>query len=501
MKLLNQISDYLLSLTHPAKEAWRKINDKTQTNIIIFLLCAFFIGFGYSYIDYEYYYYGVIPIVFLVLLLFYYRLDKVLYLIAILTPFSINTLIGENSAMSIPTEPLLILFTLVYVFKFLIDQHHDKRIFTHPITLAISFYLLWMFITALTSTNQLVSFKFLASKFFYIIPFYIALIPLLSNFKKTKILYLSYAIPLAIIVVYISIAFALTGFEFDKSFYIMQPFYNDHTAYGAILAMFLVMTSFHLVTKNKSKWKTIFYLILFLVFLTGLILSYSRAAWMSIVPAIGIYIILKFKIKLKPLIIIALGGIVFLFVFQTPILQLLSKNNQDSSGNIGEHLSSISNISTDASNVERLNRWACVFRMFEEKPILGWGPGTYQFEYASFQKSYQLSTISTNAGNLGNAHSEYFGPLADSGVLGMLSMLMIVITVIYTGIKVYKRAENKNEGRLAIFLTMSLVTYYTHGFLNNFLDTDKLSIPFWFFTATIVALDIYSKKVPTKTKS
>ncbi len=73
-------------------------------------------------------------------------------------------------------------------------------------------------------------------------------------------------------------------------------------------------------------------------------------------------------------------------------------------------------------------------------------------------------------------------------------MIILVITVIYTGIKVYKRAENRNEGRLAIFLTMSLVTYYTHGFLNNFLDTDKLSIPFWFFTASIVALDIYSKK-------
>lgn len=494
MKLLNQITDYLESLVQPAKKAWKRINDKTQTSIIIFTLCALFIGIGYYYIDYEYYYYGLIPIILLTLLLFYYRLDKVLYLIAILTPVSLTMLVGESSAMTIPTEPLLLLFTLAYVFKFLIDGHHDKRIFTHPISLAVFFYLAWMFITALTSTSPLVSFKFLASKLFYIIPFYVALIPLLANFKKIKIIYLSYAIPLAIIVIYTSIMFALTGFEFDKSFYIMQPFYNDHTAYGAILAMFLIMTSFHLITKNKNKWKIAFYGLLFLVFLTGLILSYSRAAWMSIVPAIGIYAILKFKIKLKPIILVGLGGIMFFFAFQTPILQLLQKNSQDSSGNIAEHISSISNISTDASNVERLNRWACVFRMFEEKPILGWGPGTYQFEYAGFQKSYQLSTISTNAGTLGNAHSEYLGPLAESGVLGMLSMIILVITVIYTGIKVYKRAENRNEGRLAIFLTMSLVTYYTHGFLNNFLDTDKLSIPFWFFTASIVALDIYSKK-------
>lgn len=498
MKLLSIIYREFLSLFYPLNKAWRKLNSNTQTSIIIFILSALFIGFGYSYIDYEYYYYAFIPIILLTLLLFYYRLDKVIYLIAIFTPLSLTTLISESSAMTFPTEPLLILFTLVYAYKFLIDNHYDRRIFTHPISLAIFFYMAWMLITALTSTHFIVSIKYFSSKVFYIVPFYIALIPLLSNFKKIKIIYLSYAIPLALIVIFVSISFALTGFDFNKSFYIMQPFYNDHTAYGAILAMFLIMTGFHLITKTKKKKKLFFYIILFAIFLMGLILSYSRAAWLSVIPAIGIYIILKFRIKLKPLIFMALGGLIFFFAFQTQILQVLSKNSQDSSGNITEHISSISNISTDASNVERLNRWACAFRMFKEKPILGWGPGTYQFEYAGFQKSYQLSTISTNAGNLGNAHSEYFGPLAESGVFGMLSMLILVTVVIYTGIKVYKRAENKNEGRLAIFLTMSLVTYYTHGFLNNFLDTDKLSIPFWFFTATIVALDIYSKKLPTK---
>lgn len=494
MKLLNKIQDFLILKFQPIIETWRKLTDRNQTLIIIFLICALFIGVGYSYIDYEYYYYCIIPIILLLLLLYYYRLDKIIYLIAFLTPLSINILISETTSMSIPSEPLLMLFTLAFSLKFLIDFNYDKTILTHPISLAIFFYLAWMLITSLTSTHLIVSFKFFASKLFYIIPFYIALIPLFSNFKKIKTMFLSYAIPLALIVVYVSVSFALKGFEFDYSFYIMQPFYNDHTAYGAILAMFLTLTSFFLLSKNIKKRQRIVYLVLFLIFMTGLILSYSRAAWMSIIPAIGIYIILKFKIKLKPIIFIAVGCILIFFTFQTPILQLLEKNNQDSSGNIAEHISSISNISTDASNVERLNRWACVFRMYDEKPFFGWGPGTYQFEYAGYQKSYQLSTISTNAGNLGNAHSEYFGPLAESGILGMLSMIIIVITVIYTGIKVYKRAEDPNQGRLAIFLTMSLVTYYTHGLLNNFLDTDKLSIPFWFLTASIVALDIYSKK-------
>ena len=41
---------------------------------------------------------------------------------------------------------------------------------------------------------------------------------------------------------------------------------------------------------------------------------------------------------------------------------------------------------------------------------------------------------------------------------------------------------------------VGLVTYYIHGFLNNFLDTDKLSVPFWGLTAMIVAIDLYSRR-------
>ena len=38
---------------------------------------------------------------------------------------------------------------------------------------------------------------------------------------------------------------------------------------------------------------------------------------------------------------------------------------------------------------------------------------------------------------------------------------------------------------------MGLITYYFHGTMNNFLDTDKASVPFWGFVAILVALDLY----------
>jgi hypothetical protein len=40
---------------------------------------------------------------------------------------------------------------------------------------------------------------------------------------------------------------------------------------------------------------------------------------------------------------------------------------------------------------------------------------------------------------------------------------------------------------------MGISTYFVHGFLNNFLDTDKASVPFWGFLAMLVCIDVYHK--------
>ena len=108
----------------------------------------------------------------------------------------------------------------------------------------------------------------------------------------------------------------------------------------------------------------------------------------------------------------------------------LEQNRVESSGELSEHVQSISNISTDQSNLERLNRWSCAIRMWKDKPLFGFGPGTYQFEYGRYQRSYEKTRISTDFGTMGNAHSEYLGPLAEGGVFGLLSILLVIGTTI-----------------------------------------------------------------------
>jgi O-antigen ligase len=172
----------------------------------------------------------------------------------------------------------------------------------------------------------------------------------------------------------------------------------------------------------------------------------------------------------------------------------IGRNKQSSSQDLAKHLQSVSNIKSDASNLERINRWSSAVRMFKKEPLFGFGPGTYKFKYAPFQRSTEITYVSTNAGSLGNAHSEYLGPMAEQGLMGTIGMLMIVILSIVTGTRVYQKSDRTEIRLLAIGILIGLFTYFLHGFLNNFLDQDKASAPFWSMIAILVALDVYHHK-------
>jgi len=318
-----------------------------------------------------------------------------------------------------------------------------------------------------------------------------------SNIKLFDWLYI---IPLLGVIAFTIINHASFGFEEEAGHWVMTPFFNDHTAYGAVLALFIPVFIGFVFIKQYSKSFRIISLIIVAVLILAIILSFCRAAWVSLIASFLVFIVIYLRIKFRWLFLAAVVIIGSFIIFQNEIIDKLEKNKQDSSANYVEHIRSISNISSDASNLERINRWQSAIRMFNERPFWGWGPGTYQFFYAPFQRSKEKTIISTNAGDKGNSHSEYIGPLAESGVFGMLTFLAIMIAVIITGIKVYKETDKNEIKILSLAVLLGLISYFVHGVMNNFLDTDKASVPFWGFIAMIVAMDIFQKKKSNNTE-
>jgi O-antigen ligase len=275
------------------------------------------------------------------------------------------------------------------------------------------------------------------------------------------------------------------------------PFYKDHTSYGATLGFLLpVLVGLFLFFKREDINTRFLMVLLILLFVFATVVSYTRATWVSILASLGFWAILKLKIRFEIVLVGAAILVGLFFSVRTELMVQLEQNRIESSGEFSEHVQSISNISTDQSNLERLNRWSCALRMWQDKPFFGFGPGTYQFEYGRYQRSYEKTRISTDFGTMGTAHSEYFGPLAETGVFGLLSILMVIGTTLYTGIRVYFTSKKRSIRIFSLAVLVGLVSYYLHGLLNNFLDTDKISVLFWGFTAMLVAMDIYHRDRP-----
>ncbi|MAZ58819.1 MAG: hypothetical protein CMP56_05400 [Flavobacteriales bacterium] len=95
---------------------------------------------------------------------------------------------------------------------------------------------------------------------------------------------------------------------------------------------------------------------------------------------------------------------------------------------------------------------------------------------------------------MGNAHSEYLGPLAESGVLGLLFFSLLVLVVILRAIYLYDTLENHHLKTLLLAIIAALLSYFIHGAFNNFLDTDKASVVLWSVISIIVSLDLFHNK-------
>ncbi|MEI8203340.1 MAG: O-antigen ligase family protein [Bacteroidota bacterium] len=443
----------------------------------------------------EFYWIFALPLVLFVLLTFIFAYDKVFFFITLMTPLSFTLKDSQlGLGLSLPTEPLMAGLLLLFVIKILYENRYDISITRHPVSIAIILGLVWMLISSLTSCLPIVSIKFLISRLWFVVPFYFIAVQIFEKERNLRTYFWLYIIGLVIVVIYTTYQHSQFAFDEKIGHWIMSPFYNDHTAYGAAIAIMLPVTIGFVFLKSYSNTRRFWAFLASAVLLVAFYLSYCRAAWLSLTIGLIVLIIIKMKIKIQWILLSLVVFTSIFFLMRTQIIMQMERNKQDSSKDLVKHLQSISNISSDASNLERLNRWNSALKMFYQKPITGWGPGTYQFVYGPFQSSKDKTIISTDFGIKGNAHSEYIGPLSEQGLPGLLFVLGVLGTVIYTVLTILKRKLNPQTRQIVFILMVGLISYYVHGFMNNFLDSDKLSVPFWGFIAALVAIDLKLRK-------
>ncbi|MBS1943043.1 MAG: O-antigen ligase family protein [Bacteroidetes bacterium] len=467
------------------------------------LACVAFILLNAALITRDIYWLNVLPAALLIGWAVIAATDKVLLFIVFATPLSINLeqLDLGGIGVAVPTEPLMVVLMLLFVLKLSLEGHViDKRVWQHPVTLAIVAQLLWMAVCVVPSSMVLVSVKYLAARLWFVCTMYFMATRLFRDPRNMHRFFWCYLAGLAIVVGYTLVHHAQFHFEEDPAHWVMSPFFKDHTSYGAILAFFLPFTAAAVTMPGYSRTRRGVAVFLLLLLLAGILFSYTRAAWVGLAGACAVFVVMRLRIPAWAIGVVALGAGVVAYANMDRITIAMERNRTDSNDDLAKHVSSIGNIRSDASNLERINRWNSALAMFEERPVTGWGPGTYMFQYAPFQAARDRTVISTNFGLNGNSHSEYLGPLAEQGLPGMLLVLVLVCTITWTAVRLWSRLPPGGERMLVGAAFLGLVTYFIHGFLNNYLDLDKASVPFWGFTAMIVVLDLAHPASPDHVK-
>lgn len=421
----------------------------------------------------------------------------VLYLLVFLIPSSLPIDIFGESKISFPSEFVCVLLLFYLIIKSIYKSKISKSFLHHPITITLMIMVVWHIITSSTSSMPIVAFKRTVITICYMLVYFYLFYELFKNdTKRIFTIFICHALGLVYPIIKTLIFHSKYDFNSQGGSIACFPYYNDHTMYGAALAMLIPFLCFITFNYSKHKNKLLLFIssVLLPLFFIALFLSYSRAAWLSLMISFCLYIIIVLKIKMKYVIATLVTSMFIITLFWSSIFNFLEKSKEISHKNdVGMHLKSVANIKTDISNKERVNRWKCAWRMFKNKPIVGFGPGCYQFFYGPYQQRGDMTPISTFDGKKGHAHSEYLNYLSETGFIGVIIFIALITLTCYYGIKTINNTKDKNTKSVAIFLSLGFFTYVVHAFFNGFLETDKIAMPFYACIAAIVAIDIKEK--------
>jgi putative inorganic carbon (hco3(-)) transporter len=435
----------------------------------------------------------ILPLLYLLL----FRLHFMVFILVLAIPLSFKLTLTGGTDISFPAEMLAGIIAGFYIiYLFLRTEVTGSKILRHPLTVLILLDIIWMIVATLFSEMTVVSIKRTLVRVTFVIVFFFLFSSLFKDLKNITRVWILYAVGLVIPVLSTLYKHSFFGFNKAVSNMMTGPFYNDHTQYATCIAFILPVLGLVAIIPEKfglSRNSRILTVLISMVLIAGEVFSFSRAAWLSIgIAFIVACLVVFFRFRPAHFMVISICAGVIIYLYQDDLHQYAEKVDSESrSVDVGEHLRSVFNIQTDPSNLERINRWHCAIGMFKDRPLTGFGPGTYQFIYGKYQLTSEMTGISTHHGEKGNAHSEYLTYLSETGLPGFIIFNLMILAGFSTAIRIFRKSNRKEVRWLSIAILMGFAAYFFHGLFNSFIDTDKASVLVYGSLAALVAMDVH----------
>ena len=198
----------------------------------------------------------------------------------------------------------------------------------------------------------------------------------------------------------------------------------------------------------------------------GMYGNQSRGSWlfnMIMVPIVSLPYILK-RFGCVVAVLAALGGIVWGFSTQPQYVA---------------RFESITNTTTDGSNLGRFDVWTSSINMFKDHPVTGVGIGQWRTIY---EASYRLPTENQH---LYHAHNNFIQLLGEVGLLGLLGVLIFYGSIIVDNFVVWF----KKRDPYSLCAMIAVICYvFIFGQIEYTLDNSSGMRIMYFMIATMLQL-------------
>lgn len=424
------------------------------------------------------------------------NISFVFLLLLVTIPFSAEYQLSPTLGTDLPDEPLMLitawLFSCYFFYK---PGTLTKEHFNHPLFLLLIFSIAWILITALFSTNWIVSLKFFLSKCWYLGAFVIAPLIFFKNKNSIRIAAMLLAFSLFTVTSIIIIRHAGNGFQFAAINEAVQPFFRNHVNYSAMLVCVIpLFFAFYMLTSSAKKRVLLSFAILIL--LTALFFSYSRGAWLALVTGLITYLIIRKKLLLFSFISAVVIVAVFLFWaqrssryvqyapdFQTTIFH----------SDFREHLIATYKLK-DVSTEERFYRWIAGLRMIKDERLTGYGPNTFYDNYKPYALPAFKTWVSDNK-ERSTVHNYFLLVTIEQGIPGLIFFLLLIGTMLYYVQKLYHKETDLFYKTIASTVGVILSMLLVVNFLSDLIETDKIGSIFFLCFSLLIVCDIHSKKL------
>jgi O-antigen ligase len=426
------------------------------------------------------------------LILLNFRLLYWFLLISI--PLSFTFDFSKSLSTDFPTEFISIVITGIFWILYLKNRPESlKSLWNSKLFWALCLLLFWSFITSLFAVNKLIAFKFSAAKIWYITAYLIMTYWMIRSELELKKIFWFIYIPTLITVIYSFMNTWIGDFNFENTNKFSLPFYDNHVLYASIMSIMVPLVI------QARKWYLRGSLIRLglgasiILLIVAIYFSYTRACYLALIVGLIVSVLIKWRKILTAYILTIILTLSVLFYFSKDYfyLQLAPDYNTTVMHNeFKDHL-----ISTfygkDVSSMERLNMWVSVFRMYQERPFIGYGPNNFPSSYKPYGVLYFKTWVSDNPLNL-SCHNYFWLLLAEQGVIGCLLFVFFVGFALYYAQLVYHTSADKFTKNLALAIGSSLGILIVILFFNDLIETSKIGSIFFILIAILCKLNSWT---------